>query len=87
MSVASAKAFLDKITSDDAFRHALVTELERFRSELVTREGFEFNEAELDEARSALTPAALGQLPGWFCDTGESGGSYKGRKCGGGLWH
>jgi len=87
MSVQSAKEFLEKITSDDAFRHSLISELARFRSELVAREGFHFNEMELEEAKSSLSSGVLGQVPGWFCDVEESGGPYKGRKCGGGLWH
>lgn len=87
MSVQSAKEFLEKITSDDAFRHSLISELARFRAELVTQAGFEFNERELDEARASLSPGVQGQVPGWFCDVEESGKSYQGRKCGGGLWH
>ena len=87
MSVQSAKEFLEKITSDDAFRHSLISELAKFRTQLVTQAGFEFNEQELDEAKSHLSPNTLGQVPGWFCDFEETGGPYKGRKCGGGLWH
>ena len=87
MSVASAKEFLEKITSDDVFRHSLISELARFRSELVSQAGYEFNEQELDEAKSSLSAGVLGQVPGWFCDAEETGKSYRGRKCGGGLWH
>ena len=87
MSVQSAKEFLEKITSDDAFRHSLISELARFRSELVTQAGFEFNERELDEAKSSMPAGVLGQIPGWFCDMEESGKPYKGRRCGGGVWH
>ncbi len=87
MSVASAKEFLEKITSDDAFRHDLISELAKFRTELVTQAGFEFNEQELDEAKSQISSGTLGQVPGWFCDIEESGKPYKGRKCGGGVWH
>lgn len=87
MSVASAKEFLEKITSDDAFRHSLIGELARYRTELVSQAGFEFNEKELEEAKSTLPTGILGQVPGWFCDVEETGRPYKGRKCGGGLWH
>ncbi|PWW81902.1 MULTISPECIES: Nif11-like leader peptide family natural product precursor [Prosthecochloris] len=87
MSVQSAKEFLEKITSDDAFRHSLISELAKVRSELVSQAGFEFNEKELEEAKSSLPAGVLGQIPGWFCDMEESGRPYKGRKCGGGLWH
>ncbi len=87
MSVQSAKDFLEKITSDDAFRHSLISELARFRSELVSKAGYEFNEQELDEARSRLPAGVSGQVPAWFCDYEETGGPHKGRKCGGGVWH
>ncbi len=87
MSVQSAKEFLEKITSDDAFRHSLIGELARYRTELVSQAGFEFNEKELEEAKSTLPTGILGQVPGWFCDVEETGRPYKGRKCGGGLWH
>ncbi len=87
MSVQSAKEFLEKITSDDAFRHSLVSQLARYRSEIVTQAGYEFNEKEFDEAIASLSAAKIGQIPGWFCDMEETGKPYKGRKCGGGLWH
>ena len=87
MSVQSAKEFLEKITSDDAFRHSLIGELARYRTELVSQDGFEFNEKELEESKSTLPTGILGQVPGWFCDVEETGRPYKGRKCGGGLWH
>lgn len=87
MSVQSAKEFLEKITSDDAFRHSLIGELARYRTELVSQAGFEFNEKELEEAKSTLPTGILEQVPGWFCDVEETGRPYKGRKCGGGLWH
>ncbi len=87
MSVQSAKDFIEKITSDDAFRHSLIEKLARYRSEIVTQEGYEFNEKEFDEAVASFSAAKAGQIPVWFCDMEETGKPYKGRKCGGGLWH
>ena len=88
MAIDSARAFLDKITSDDNFRSRLVSEMARKRTELVREAGFDFTEDELEEAKSSLSPGALGHVAGWFCDVEKEDQTvFRGRRCGGGLWH
>jgi predicted ribosomally synthesized peptide with nif11-like leader len=87
MSLQSAREFLEKIASDEAFRSHLVGELSKKREELVRTAGFDFSAGELEEAKAALPPGALGHVAGWFCDIEDESAPMRGRRCGGGLWH
>lgn len=88
MSHSSAKAFIERIVTEDEFRQHLVGELSKKRRELVKEAGFDFTEEELDQAKADLPPGALGHVASWFCYTNDfksSGG--RGQCCGGGVWH
>jgi len=88
MSNSSAKAFIERIVTEDEFRQHLVSELAKKRRELVKEAGFDFTEDELDEAKSDLPPGALGHIAGWFCyTTGAQSTGGRGQCCGGGVWH
>jgi predicted ribosomally synthesized peptide with nif11-like leader len=87
MSQSSAKAFIERIVTDEEFRRNLVGELSRYRRDLVKVAGFDFTDEELDEAKADLPPGALGHAAGWFCNTSGAQPSGRERCCGGGLWH
>ncbi|MEC9487721.1 MAG: Nif11-like leader peptide family natural product precursor [Prosthecochloris sp.] len=88
MSQESAKAFLDRIGADANFCNGLVSQLAARRMELIREAGFDFTEEELEEAKSSLPPGALGHVAGWFCDVEKDEREpFRGRKCGGGVWH
>jgi len=53
MSVESAKAFLERMKSDSAFRESVVgAQDDAERNKLVVEAGFEFTKEEIDQARS-----------------------------------
>ena len=53
MSVESAKAFLERMKSDSAFRQSVLgAKDDAERNELVVEAGFEFTKEEIDQARS-----------------------------------
>lgn len=88
MSNTSARAFLSKISGEEGFRNHMVEELSRKRMELIREAGFEFTEAELDEAKSVLAPGSLGHAAAWFCNVADDQSQARDHHCcGGGLWH
>lgn len=87
MSIESAKQFLSRLTEEEAFRRSLVSQLSEKRRELVASAGYSFTEQELEEAKATLPPGALGHVAGWFCDVEDDKTTFRGRRCGGGLWH
>jgi len=87
MSIESARQFLVKLTEDQDFFSSLTRRLAQKRRELVAEAGYDFTEEELEEAKSTLSPGALGHVAGWFCDVDNEATRIRGRRCGGGLWH
>ncbi|MBN1279173.1 MAG: Nif11-like leader peptide family natural product precursor [Chlorobium sp.] len=87
MSTESAKEFLAKLIEDEGFRRSLVRQLSDKRRELIESAGYSFTEQELEEVKAGLPPGALGHVAGWFCDVEDENAAFRGRRCGGGLWH
>ena len=80
MSIESAKAFLEKIKADEAFRKQ-VGEIasQEERMAFIEKAGFAFTKEELDEVTGALSDEDLDSVAGggWGCGVtheGESGG-------------
>jgi predicted ribosomally synthesized peptide with nif11-like leader len=87
MSLSSARIFLDKLMAEEELGLRLAGELSRKRMELIQEAGFDFTEQELEQAKSALSPGALGHVAGWLCEIPTNNPSARGRCCSGGLWH
>jgi predicted ribosomally synthesized peptide with nif11-like leader len=86
MSQSSARAFLDKLMAEEELGLRLAGELAKKRMELIREAGFEFTEQELEQAKAALSPGALGHVAGWLCELPFDNRASRGC-CGGGLWH
>ncbi len=87
MSHSSARAFLAKIIDEEGFRHKLAADLAKKRMELIREAGFEFTEAELEEAKAAFSPGAFGPVAGWICGGVSERPDKAGHCCSSGLWH
>jgi predicted ribosomally synthesized peptide with nif11-like leader len=87
MSLSSARLFLEKLMAEEDLGTRLAAELSRRRMELIHEAGFEFTEQELEQAKSSLSPGALGHVAGWLCEIPFNNPASRGRSCGGGLWH
>ncbi len=65
MSIESAKAFLEKIQSDEDFKNKIgAMESKEERIEFIKSEGFDFTEEEFNQVRKELSPEALDQAAG-----------------------
>jgi hypothetical protein len=78
--------FLDKLMAEEDLGIRMAGELSRKRMELIREAGFEFTDQELEQAKAALSPGALGHVAGWLCEL-PFDSQARGRCCGGGLWH
>lgn len=65
MSIESAKAFLNKIQEDDAFKKKISSlENKEERIDFIRKEGFDFTEEEFNQVRKELSPEALDEAAG-----------------------
>jgi predicted ribosomally synthesized peptide with nif11-like leader len=65
MSIESAKAFLEKIQSDEEFKNKIgAMESKEERIEFIKGKGFDFTEEEFSQVRKELSPEALDQAAG-----------------------
>ncbi len=75
MSIESAKAFLEKVRTDDAFRKQVGEKATtEDRLEFIKTQGFDFTKEDLTEVQSELGDDELAQVAGgaWCGDTHES---------------
>jgi predicted ribosomally synthesized peptide with nif11-like leader len=65
MSIESAKAFLEKIQTDEEFKNKIgAMKSKEERIEFIKGEGFEFTEEEFNQVRKELSPEALDEAAG-----------------------
>ena len=76
MSLESAKAFIARFKTDEEFRNSLKDANEEQAKAILKQAGFEFTQAEYDEATAELSDEDLkmvsgGHCPWKFCDCVE----------------
>mgnify|MGYP000227008721 CR=1 FL=1 len=74
MSIESAKAFLEKIKTDEDFRNSVgAIATKEQRTEFVKNAGFDFTKEEIDTVTSELSDELLDMVAGGYTPCGTGG--------------